>query len=168
MISRAHRSLVVLLTMALLVAPCLSVLGPFGPGAARAQHGAHAYDGARVQLARDCHHAHHHGPAARDRHAAAADHVELGSVPAVDPAMRQSGCCRVCYGWISKKARDDLLVHKGASERPAPAAFKSAPAAILASMEPPPPGRLPFRAATSQPVGCGVPAVFARTLRYRL
>jgi hypothetical protein len=106
------RSFIVAMSaLALLTAPCLSVLGPLGVGHAHADHVAHAH--ASEDAAHDKRH-HDHGHEHADHGVSKQDDADTDPLP----------CCRLCTGWLTKKTPVDSPALLRASATPEEAGAK--------------------------------------------
>jgi len=106
-------ALVAMLTVALLMVPCLSLIDGFGGGAAHAHVSAYHVDTKSNGQAKDDHHAYAdhedvtHQPGQNENH-----HSNLDGSPDV--------CCGLCDGWVVRQDRSPLTIATAVSPAPDP------------------------------------------------
>ncbi len=108
-----HTTLVFAMLMALLSAPCLSVLGVFGTGGVHAHFAGAAHHGAHDHKAHGARHAGmgHDPSEVQEQPIAGVSH---------DPAHHQLNCCGLCDGWRTASGRDLILSAAAARLDPTP------------------------------------------------
>ncbi len=104
MTAKLRTFVVALLTMALLAAPCLSVIDMFKAGAAHAHHASHGQQNSSREAA-----AGHHTSQALRQHEQTDQNIVAASYQMGDPSGEQAFCCRMCDGWLTKNGRDVVI-----------------------------------------------------------
>lgn len=101
MTAKLRTFVVALLTMALLAAPCLSVIDMFNVGAVHAHHASHGQQSKSGEVATG-----HHTAQALHQHEHTDRNMAAASGQMDDPSGEPAICCRLCAGWLTKSGRD--------------------------------------------------------------
>lgn len=146
----ARKLFIALLALALLSAPCLSVIGPLGAGHAHAAAASHGHDAAHASHT----HADHHDTAGH-----------AGQRGERDGAVLH--CCRLCVGWLTSKASDLRAVLKADPPKPLKEISQAAAIPPIVQTGLSPPGRISGLDTSQRPESVRRP-LYVLTGRFRI